>query len=112
MWGNSPVAIGVRFTPPTTPSGIVRFRGSAGGSNCDVSINGADISCLIRPLHGATRYNVEGVSCDEVGLCSSPVSRSSVTIPDRELKYYFSRYNFYKLNRVFNETPRHRLQRS
>ncbi len=84
MWGNSPVALGVRFTPPTTTSGIVRFRASAGGSSCDVSINAADISCLIRPLHGATRYNVEGVSCDESGLCSSPVSRSGVTIPDRE----------------------------
>ncbi len=112
MWGNSAVAIGVRFTTPADISGIVRFRASAGGSSCDVSINAADIYCLIRPLHGATRYNVEGVSCDESGICSSPVSRSGVTIPDRELKYYFSRYYFYKLNWAFNETPRHRLRRS
>ncbi len=43
-------------------------------------------------LHGATRYNVEGVSCDEKGVCSSPVVGSAVTYPDRELKLFFSRY--------------------
>ncbi len=78
------MAIGVRFILPMSTTGIVRFRASAGGSTCEVSINAGDISCLIRALHGATSYDVQGVSCDADGLCSSSVSHSGVTLPDRE----------------------------
>ncbi len=89
VWGDSPWAVGIRFTPPANTSGIVLFRGSAGGSTCDVSINAGDTFCLMMRLDGATRYKVEGVSCDENGLCSSPVVGSAVTYPDRELKLFF-----------------------
>ncbi len=83
MWSESTQAIGVRFEPPTTTVGIVRFRASAGGSSCNVSLNAADLSCLIQGLSAGTGYAVQGVACGENDACNGPVSGFGFTLPDR-----------------------------
>ncbi len=84
VWSESPQAVGVQFEPPTTTLGIVRFRASVGGSSCEVSLNAADLTCLIQGLSAATGYAVQGVACDENDVCSIPVISSGFTLPDRE----------------------------
>ncbi len=83
-WGNSPWAIGVRFTPPNTKLGIVRYVASTNGRSCEASSSAPKASCLIKRLQAATRYDITAVACDENDFCSDPRYTSIMTLPDRK----------------------------